>query len=67
MIFISNPDKKARKEAVETLQMAQKIYDYRRDLLPQEDRDALQGLIKRMQGLVRDKSSSAEVLRHLQK
>jgi signal peptidase I len=67
MIFISNPVKKARKEAVETLQMAQKIYDYRRDILPEGDREALDNLIKRMQSLVKDKNSAAESLRHMQK
>ncbi|MGC9453131.1 MAG: signal peptidase I [Oceanipulchritudo sp.] len=67
MIFFSNPTKKARKQAQECLQMARKIYDYRRDILPEADRDALKNLIDRMQGLLKDKSTPVEGLQHVEK
>ncbi len=66
MIFFSSSQKKARKEATEALQLAQKIYDYRWDILPESDREALLNLIGRMKHLLKDKESPVEGLRILQ-
>lgn len=66
MIFFSTPAKKTRKAALEQLQLAQKIWDYRQDILPQADRDALRNVISRMDQLLRDKTSPVEGIRILQ-
>ena len=66
-MFFSNPDKKARKAAAEQLQMAEKIYAYREDILPERDRAELQNVIRRMRHLLKDKSTPAAGLKLLGK
>ena len=66
-MFFSSPNKKARKEAQDAYQMAQKIYDYRRDILPEKDRESLKDLIEQMKGLLKDRATPAETFRSLMK
>ena len=67
IMFFSSPDKKVRKAAHEQLQLAQKIYDYRWDILPEKDAAELLNVIQRMQQLLKDKTSPVEGVRILQK
>ncbi len=67
MIFNSNPLKKTRKAAVERLQLAQKIYDYRRDILPEEDVSALRRVIDKMRALVKGKETTVDQFRAMEK
>ena len=60
MIFSKKRNKKARKETVECYQLARKIYDYRHDILPEKDSQALKTVVDRLHGLTRDKEASAE-------
>ena len=62
MFFKSNPVKKARKAAGEHLQLAQKIYDYRWDILPEKDATALKGAIDDLKTLLKDKATTVETL-----
>jgi signal peptidase I len=65
-MFSNNPLKKARKAAIEHLQLAQKIYDYRRDILPAGDAEALRNVIGRMQALLKNNTTPVEGFQHLQ-
>jgi len=49
MLFVPNKRKKARKELLEGLQMARKVYAYRHDVMLEKDRDALHNVIDRME------------------
>lgn len=66
-MFFSNPHKKVRKAATEQLQMAEKIFAYREDILPEADRAALKNVIDRMRHLLKDKSTPAEGFQIVQK
>jgi signal peptidase I len=66
MLFFSNPHKKTRKAASEQLHLAQKVYDYRWDVMSEEDAAALRNVIKRMRHLLKDKTTPVEGLRILQ-
>lgn len=66
MLF-ANPDKKARKAFEGYYQMARKIFAYRKDVMSDADRHALEGLIGRMAALVKDKSSPVEGMALLEK
>lgn len=66
-LFADKKEKAARKKATECYQMAKKIYDYRHDILPEADRDALKNVVDRLYKLLKDKSSPAEGLDILRK
>jgi signal peptidase I len=65
VIFFKSQSKKARKEAIDCLQMARKIHDYRWDVLPEPDRTALKSVIDRLSALLKDKRALPEGLRQL--
>lgn len=68
MIFFGNNElKKTRKQAGELLQLARKIYDYRRDILPDKDRAELKSVIDRLNQLLKDKTTSIEFLEQIQR
>lgn len=60
MILFKSKNKKARKETVECYQMARKIYDYRHDILPEKDSQALKAVVDRLHGLTRDKEATVD-------
>lgn len=66
MLFTPNKDKKARKRTSECLQMAVKIHDYRKDVVPDKDREALEAAISRLKAGLKDKSLGADDLEKLQ-
>lgn len=66
MLFKKSKEKKARKEAAEVLQLARKIYDYRKDVLPENDRTALENVIKRLEHLVKGKSDIIDGVKRVQ-
>jgi signal peptidase I len=66
IFFGDSKDKKARKEATECYQMAKKIYDYRHDILPEADSDALKNVVDRLHKLLKDKRSPIEGLKIVQ-
>ena len=66
MLFFSSPRKKARKAAIGQLELAQKILDYRRDILPEKEVEALANGIQRLRNLLKDKTSPVEGLEHVQ-
>ena len=66
MFFAKNREKKTRKEAAECLHNARKIHAYRHDILPEKDREILENAIKRLESLLKDKTSPVEGLKRVQ-
>jgi signal peptidase I len=66
VLFIKSKEKKARKEAAEVLQLARKIYDYRKDVIPEDDRTALENVIKRLEHLIKSKSDIIDGVKRVQ-
>lgn len=66
MLFFKSALKKARQEAEQTYQLASKISAYRRDILPEADRTALEELIADFKTALKDKTSNKERLKDLQ-
>jgi signal peptidase I len=66
VLFIKSKEKKARKEASVVLQLARKIHDYRKDVLPEDDRTALENVIQRLEHLVKSKSDIIDGVKRVQ-
>jgi signal peptidase I len=66
-MFFSNPEKKSRKAARAQFEMAEKIYAYREDVIPEKDREELRNVIDRMKHLLKDKSTPGVGLEIMQK
>jgi signal peptidase I len=66
VLFFDSKDKKERKELKEWALMVRKVYDYRHDILPTKDREALTELLERVESLFKDKTSPIEGLRIVQ-
>jgi len=60
MLFVPNKRKKVRKELLEGLQMARKVYAYRHDVMVEKDRAGLENVIGRMEELAKDKDIMPE-------
>lgn len=63
MLFFTNERKKARKEVSECLLTARKIHDYRKDILPAKDREALETVIAQLRQLNKDPGLTLEAAR----
>jgi signal peptidase I len=66
VLFITSKEKKARKEATEVLHLARKIYDYRKDVISEDDRVALENVIERLHHLIKSKSDIIEGVKRVQ-
>lgn len=65
--MFASKEKKERKQAAEWTLLAKKVYAYRKDILPEDDRETLRDLIERMDSLLKDKTSPLEGIRLVKK
>lgn len=61
--FLKSPEKKAREQAAQWLELAQKVHHFRRDVLPASEETDLRGRIATLHGLVKARADAGTLQR----